>query len=239
MAKIIGLYNLEKSTAKTISTAYLAEGFSKLNFSVLAVDLCPNLGLTKYIKNDKNNLTTQYTAAIEPSELKSKIVKTGLQWDLLSVSLYANLNELLNASNNNLLLEIFNNYDFVIVDFPSFDASFSDNMLSIINSVIVPIQCEFYSLDELENTLLKIMSNKEVIIEGILLTNHDSNNVLMPKFIENIQANFDGLVFDTIISRSYYLGLPQFNLENYTQTTNHFGFADYLKLANEIIEEKA
>ncbi len=215
MSNKIGFFNLEKNTGKTTSVAYLAEGLASLNKSVLAVDLDSNKNLEKYLglKLIKGAGTTRVTGS-----------QSG--WNFLSFNDF-NINN----------VEIFETYDYVLFDFPSSFNNISDQVIELVDSVIIPVECEFYGMESLALSLEKVMSFKNLEIEGILMVKYDPINTILPSFKKSLINNFGNMVFNTVISRSYYLGKKQFSLENLNQTQSHFGFADYLKLAHELTEK--
>jgi chromosome partitioning protein len=222
MAKIIGIFNLERKTGKTTTSAYLAEALSALNCNVLAIDADPSYKLSKYLEISADNHQSFDIQTIKRFQSK---------WHLMSVH---EIDDLKLAS----LPSLFENYEFVIVDFPSFETSSSSQLFSMIESVIIPIECEYYGLDELQNTLIKILKREDLEIEGILLTKFDENNALAGNFIEKVKSNFSDMVFNTVIYRNFYLASTYFSIHILNSNSTHFGFADYLKLANEILENK-
>lgn len=218
MANKIGIYSIEKNCGKTTTAAFLAESFATLSTNVLVVDLDPRSDFSKFLRlelkiSDKGNVHQ---------------VKVGQStWKYLKVG-----QEIENLINQ--IQELESEFDYIIFDFPSFESETNTEILKILNGVIIPIECEFYGIDQLNLTIEKILAIDGLKIEGILLTKHDEKNIIMPKFLKFIQENFSDLVFDTIISRNYYLGLPYFTIENLNKYVPNLGFADYLKLANEI-----
>ncbi|MCP9768205.1 ParA family protein [Lacihabitans sp. LS3-19] len=218
MAKKIGLYSLTKKCGKTISTAFLAESFATLGTNVLVLDL----------NSDKN---FEVLLGFEhPENLKSDIKTVKISQSSWK---YLKINE--NTANLDSEFENFDQeYDYIFVDFPSYDSSFNSDILKKLNSIIIPVECEYYGIDELDKTIEKIIEIENLKIEGILLTKFNKDNQLMPKFIEFIRENFEGMVLETIIARNYYLGLPKFTIENLNHFIPNIGYADYLKLANEL-----
>lgn len=220
MTKKIGIYNLERNTSKTTSAAFLAEGLASLQQSVLLVDLNSDRALQSYLGLDFSEINNNKT---------QKFSGSNFGWD------FKPFNELL-LDSQKFENEI-EDYQYVIFDFPSYKTDISESILNILDSVIIPIDCEFYGLENLGKTLSSVLEVPNLIIEGLLLTKYDISNVLMPKFLETLKSNFVEILLNTIIARNYYLGLDKFNLDNLTQTQSHFGFADYLKLANEITDK--
>lgn len=223
MAKKIGIYSLEVSSGKTITTAFLAEALTTLGKKVMCVDLSPNQNLGKYLNLTINDLLSLDNS--RPAERVKKITQGQFSWDYLSIGTSDNIEG---------SLSVFEDYNYVLLDFPSFNTETSLVYLEKIDSVIVPIESEFYGLDKVSETLETVIKNN-LLIDGLLLTKYDTNNELLQKFEIQIRENFKDMVFDSIINRSYYLGLEKFNIESLNQASTHFGFTDYLKLANELV----
>ena len=218
MAKKIGLYNLSKNCGKTISTAFLAESFGTLSTNVLVLELNSDSIFTNYLGLNYKSNSKNEIQQVRISQSSWKYLKLGQNSEDLE----------------SLIQKFDEEYDYIFVDFPSYDSAFNAEILKKLNSIIIPVECEYYGIDELDKTIEKILEIDGLSIEGILLTKFNKDNQLMPKFIEFIRENFKGMVFETIISRNYYLGLPHFTIENLNHFIPNIGFADYLKLANEL-----
>ena len=222
MADKIGIYSIEKNCGKTTTAAFLAESFATLSTNVLVVDLDP-----------RNNFPTFLGLNLKVSD-KDQIqqVKIGQStWKYLKVG--QDIEKLLN-----MLEEFDSEFNYVIFDFPSFESESHTEVLKILNKVIIPIECEFFGIDQLNVTIEKILEIDSLKIDGILLTKYDEKNQIMPNFLKFLKENFSDLLYNTIISRNYYLGLPNFTIENLNKYVPNVGFADYLKLANEIQNDK-
>ncbi len=231
MTKVIGIYNQEKNTGKTVTAAYLSESLATLGFSVLCVDIDYKNKLTNYLSQkvniiDLNDVDNLFSASF-------KIKKFQSSWDFLSLG-KSNLSEICDFKTH--FSSLFNTYNYVIIDFPSGESNISDIFLKLVDSIIIPVECEYYGLDELEKTLVKLIKTGDVLIEGILLTKYDVNNTIISSFIDNIKLNFSEILLNSIVSRNYYLAATKFLEEYSNQTLTHVGFSDYLKLAIEIKE---
>ncbi|MCP9763927.1 ParA family protein [Lacihabitans soyangensis] len=218
MADKIGIYSIEKNCGKTTTAAFLAESFATLSTNVLVIDL-----------DQRNDFSKFLGIQLKVSDLGQVMqVKVGQSaWKYLKVGQDSGL--FLNR-----MEEFDDEFDYILFDFPSFESDSNTEILKILNKIIIPIECEFYGIDQLNLTIEKILEMESLKIDGILLTKYDEKNQIMPKFIKFIKENFSDLVYDTIISRNYYLGLPSFTIENLNKYVPNVGFADYLKLANEI-----
>lgn len=208
MAYKIGIFNLEKGSGKTTTAVYLAQSFATLNQRVLLVDLDLNSGLKKYLSIRSLDFTVEIRKAESLWKYKTDYETT-----------------------DNDQAEI------IIFDFAGVDLIREKKYLSYIDSVIVPVEAEFYGLDNLTATFKILNEIKDLKIEGLLLTKVDQNNTLFPSLKSFIEENFSGMLLNSTILRNYYLALPHFNIENLNKSIPNFGFADYLKLANEILEK--
>lgn len=231
MAKVIGIYNQEKNTGKTVTAAYLSESLATLGLNVLCIDIDYKYKLTYYLSQKVNTIDLNDIDSLIESTFKIK--KFQSTWDFLSLG-KSNISEIYDFRTH--FFPLFENYDFVIIDFPSGESSISDIFLKIVDSIIIPVECEYYGLDELDKTLIKLIKTGDVLIEGILLTKFDIHNTIISSFIDNIKLNFSEILLNSIVSRNYYLAATKFLEEYSNQTLTHVGFSDYLKLAIEIKE---
>jgi chromosome partitioning protein len=220
MAKKIGIYSVEKNCGKTTTAAFLAESFATLSSNVLMIDLDNYSTCKNFLK---------ITSEVKESPQTVKIAQTSWKYLHLGQEIDGFKNELESYDRE---------YDYIIFDFPSLESDSNTEILKILNGVIIPIECEFYGIDNLNIDIEKLLNIENLKIDGILLIKYDERNQIMPKFLKYIKDNFSDLVYDTIISRNYYLGLPQLTVENLNNYIPNLGFADYLKLANEIQNDK-
>ena len=129
--------------------------------------------------------------------------------------------------------------DYILVDFPSAEEYESDEILQNLDSVIIPVEAEFYGLENLNKTLEKISAFDKLLIKGILLTKCNSNSSFHKELEGTLNEYFSQFVFDSKIFRNYYLSLPHFAPHTINENSFNGGFIDYLKLANEIIDNES
>jgi chromosome partitioning protein len=128
--------------------------------------------------------------------------------------------------------------DYVLVDFPSSEDFESKEILQYLDSVIIPIEAEFYGLENLKKTLQTIAPFDKLLIQGFLLTKCNSNSTYHEELSSSMNEYFSQFVFDSKIFRNYYLSLPDFSSHTINENSFNGGFIDYLKLANEIIDDE-
>lgn len=128
--------------------------------------------------------------------------------------------------------------DYILVDVPSSPSPEQEAVLRQLDSVLIPVEAEYYGLEELNKTLQKVSEYESLLIEGIVLTKSDPNSSVPGKIEEKLKEYFSFFVLNTKISRNYYLSLPAFSLTDLNGNGWHSGFIDYLKLANELIEHE-
>lgn len=218
MADKIGIYSIEKNCGKTTTAAFLAESFATLSTNVLVIDLDLSNDFSKFLGLQLRASDFGQVMQVKVGQSAWKYLKIGQDTGMCL----------------NRMEELEADFDYILFDFPSFASESNTEILKILNKVIIPIESEFYGIDQLNLTIEKILEIDTLKIDGILLTKYDEKNQIMPKFLKFMKENFSNLMYDTIISRNYYLGLAHFTIENLNKYVPNVGFADYLKLANEI-----
>ena len=221
MTKVISLVNQKGGVGKTTTSINLAASLGKLGKKSLLVDLDPQGNCTTGLGVNKGNIKYSiYDVLNGTVEAKKAIVKTG--FTLLSI-IPATINlagldiELLekgyqnaafkkNEQLRNALEPIKDNYDFIIIDCPPSLGLLTTNALVASDSVIIPVQCEFFALEgitQLLNTIIMTQTklNPKLRIEGVLLTLLDSRTNLGLEVVEEVRRFFTDKVFDTIIPR--------------------------------------
>ena len=221
MTKIISLVNQKGGVGKTTTSINLAASLGKLGKKTLIIDLDPQGNSTTGLGVNKGNLNKSIYDVLNGScETKEAIIKTGFT-NLSIIPATINLAgldiELLEKGYQNALFKkneqlrdaldkVKDNYDYIIIDCPPSLGLLTTNALVASNSVIIPVQCEFYALEgiaQLLNTIIMTQTrlNSDLKIEGVLLTLLDSRTNLGLEVVEEVRKYFKDKVFNTIIPR--------------------------------------
>lgn len=247
--KIISIFNQKGGVGKTTTVVNLSAALGKKNKKVLVVDLDPQGNSTSGLGIDKNELEKSiYDILIgqnsfEPLETSAKNVKilpsnsdlSGFEIEAVSI----NDRELL-LSNN---LKNIDGFDFVIIDCPPSLGLLSINALVSSDSVLIPIQSEYYALEgvsQLVQTidLIKEGLNPDLEIEGVVMSMFDGRNNLSLDVVEEVKKYFKDKVFKSIIPRNIRLAeAPSHGLSVIDYDASSKGAKAYIKLANEIIKQ--
>lgn len=251
MAKIIAVANQKGGVGKTTTAVNLAAAMGEKGQKVLLVDLDPQGNTTSGYGISKRGLeSSSYSVLIEDEPVADAVVKTPYKVDVLpsSIRLSGATIELVNMENRHAKLrralnKVANSYDFIFIDCPPALDLLTINALSAADTVLVPIQCEFYALEglsELMNTirLVKQHYNKYIDIEGVLLTMFDSRLNLTLQVVDEVKKYFPNKVYKTTIPRNVRLS----EAPSYGQPVNYYdrnskGAKSYADLARELLEK--
>jgi chromosome partitioning protein len=246
----IAICNQKGGVGKTATAVNLSAGLSLAEKKTLLVDFDPQANATSGIGIDYKTLETSvYDCLFEPNLITQAIIKT--KYPYLSVlpstpDLVGAEVELVSLDERerrlkNALKKIESEYDFAIIDCPPSLGLLTLNALVSCDSVIVPVQCEYYALEGLEKLLKTLKNVKESLnpdlkIEGILLTMYDARLNLSKDVVEEIKKHFSNSVFDTIIPRSVRIAeAPSFGKSVLHYNISCSGAQAYLSLTKEIL----
>lgn len=249
MARTIAIANQKGGVGKTTTAINLGASLAATNLRVLVVDLDPQGNCTSGFGIDKNALgDTIYELLTETGSPDSAIYSTDL--DSLQVipsnrELIGATVELLAAPSRELQLSkalspFADRYDFILIDCPPALGILTINALVAANSLLIPIQCEFFALEglsELMATLQRIQQglNPKLEIEGVLLTMHDERLNLCGQISQDVREHFGDQVFSTIVPRNVRLAeSPGFGQPILLYAPDSKGAGSYLELAHEI-----
>jgi chromosome partitioning protein len=251
MGKIIAVANQKGGVGKTTTAINLAASLAVLEYRTLLIDADPQANATSGVGHEPRNIkTTVYECIMDLANPKDVILKTETpNLDLLpaSADLVGAELELVNLSNRefmlrNALSKIRDKYDFIIIDCVPSLGLITINSLSAADSVIIPVQCEYFALEgmgRLLNTIKIVQSrlNPALDIEGILPTMYDSRLRLHNQVVEEVKMHFQQMVFDTIIHRATKLSeAPSFGKTIIMHDASSKGAINYLNLAREILQ---
>lgn len=251
MGKIIAIANQKGGVGKTTTAINLGASFGVLEHKTLIVDADPQANSTSGLGFEPRNITSSiYECILGDTEAKDIILETNnpnlyllpAHIDLVGAEL-----EMINMMNREHMLKmvlekIKDDFDFIIVDCSPSLGLITINALTAADSVVVPVQCQFFALEGLGKLLntIKIVQgrlNKELEIEGILLTMYDTRTRLSNQVVDEVKTHFQDLTFDTIIHQNTRLGeAPSYGEPIIMIDASSKGAVNYLNLGREIIQ---
>ena len=250
MGKIISIANQKGGVGKTTTSVNLAASLGVLEKKVLLIDADPQANASSGLGFDPNNKGLSLYHVLSGTKKISEVIKKSESpnLDLIqsSIDLVGIEIELVDEEEREYKLrekinDIKSLYDFIIIDCAPSLGLITLNALTSSNSVLIPIQCEYFALEGLGKLLNTIKSvqkihNENLDIEGILLTMFDSRLRLSNQVVEEVRKHFGNIVFDTIIQRNIKLGeAPSFGKDIITYDVSSKGTKNYLSLADEIV----
>lgn len=254
MGKVIAISNQKGGVGKTTTAINLAASLAVLEKKTLIIDADPQANTTSGLNYDpnSNDKNTIYEVLIGEKGIKEIILDTEID-NLKMVPSHINLVgaeiEMLNIENRELVLKnaitsIVNDFEYIIIDCSPSLGLITINSLSAANSVIIPVQCEFFALEglgKLLNTIKLVQSklNKDLSIEGFLLTMCDSRLRYANQIIEDVRHHFGDMVFETVINRNVRLSeAPSHGKPVILYDATSSGSNNYLNLAKEFLSRQ-
>ena len=252
MGKIIAIANQKGGVGKTTTAINLAASLAALEFKTLLVDADPQANSTSGMGiNLKNVKTSIYQIMVDGANPADYVMETDIAYlDLLpsNVDLVGAEVEMINMQNREermktALATIKDNYDFLLIDCSPSLGLITVNALTAADSLIIPVQCEFFALEglgKLLNTIKIIQTrlNTKLQIEGILLTMYDARLRLSNQIVEEVKQYFKSMVFETLIPRNIKLSeAPSYGMPAIAHEAESKGAISYLNLAREILEK--
>ena len=249
MGRIIAVANQKGGVGKSTTAINLSSCLAELNQKVLLIDIDPQGNATSGVGIDKNNVeNTLYELLVEESKLEDCIIENVYE-NLSLIPSNVNLSgaeiELVGIEGREFLLKnhidsIRSQYDFIIMDCPPSLNVLTINAMTTADSVLVPIQCEYYALEGLTQLihtieLVQQRLNPDLIIEGVVFTMYDARTNLSLQVVENVKANLNQSIYKTIIPRNVRLAeAPSYGMPINLYDKKSVGAESYRLLAYQI-----
>lgn len=252
MGKIIAIANQKGGVGKTTSAINLAASLAALEHKTLVVDADPQANSTSGLGfNPKEIENSIYECMVDEADIGETVTPTDTKYlyllpshiDLVGAEIEMVSLEGREKKMRSVLRPLKDDYDFIIVDCSPSLGLITINALTAADSIIIPVQCEYYALEglgKLLNTIKIIQSrlNPKLEIEGILLTMYDVRLRLSNQVVEEVTNHFKHMVFKTLIPRNIRLSeSPSFGLPAIVHDAESKGAVSYLNLAREVLEK--
>lgn len=252
MGRIIAIANQKGGVGKTTTAINLSASLASLGQKVLALDLDPQGNMTSGLGVDKDEVESSvYDLIIGGAEIEECICKEVIEnLDVLpsNINLSAAEIELIGVDDKEYIIKnamesVKDNYDFIIIDCPPALSMLTINAMTTANSVLVPIQCEYYALEGLSQlihtiNLVQERLNPELYIEGVVFTMYDARTNLSLQVVENVKDNLEQTIYKTIIPRNIRLAeAPSYGMPIHLYDPKSTGAESYMMLAEEVIHK--
>ena len=252
MGRIIAIANQKGGVGKTTTAINLSASLASLGKKVLAIDMDPQGNMSSGLGIDKNEVEkTVYDLIIENIGIEECICEEVIEnLDVLpsNIDLSAAEIELIGVDNKEYILrdevnKVKEKYDFIIIDCPPALSMLTINAMTTSDSVLVPIQCEYYALEGLSQLihtieLVQERLNPELEIEGVVFTMYDARTNLSLQVVENVKDNLNQNIYKTIIPRNVRLAeAPSYGMPINLYDPKSKGTESYLLLAEEVINK--
>lgn len=254
MGRIIAIANQKGGVGKTTTSINLSATLAEAGQKVLTIDIDPQGNTTSGLGIDKNDLKfTTYELMIGECDINQCLIRSEIVDNLDILPSNINLSgaeiELLGINDREYVLKkqvdlISENYDFIIIDCPPSLNMLTINAMTTADTVLVPIQCEYYALEGLSQlihtvNLVKERLNPDLDMEGVVFTMYDSRTNLSMQVVENVKSHLNQKVFKTLIPRNIRLAeAPSYGQPINMYDSKSAGAEAYMSLAEEVINRK-
>lgn len=254
MGRIIAIANQKGGVGKTTTAINLSACLAEKGQKVLAIDMDPQGNMTSGLGLDKDDVDkTIYNMIIGESGIEEVLQKEVMEnLDILptNIDLSAAEIELIGVDNKEFIIrdevhKVRDNYDYIIIDCPPSLSMLTINAMTTADSVLVPIQCEYYALEGLSQLihtveLVKERLNPILEIEGVVFTMYDARTNLSLQVVENVKDNLQQNIYKTIIPRNIRLAeAPSYGMPINKYDPKSAGSDSYMRLAEEVINRKS